>query len=276
MDATFVQTAITKITELAISYGPKLLLAIGTLIIGLWVIKAVVKLFSKVLKKSNFDKTLRPYLSGIVGTLLKVMLVISVAGMIGIETTSFIAVLGAAGLAVGMALQGSLGNFAGGVLILIFKPFKVGDYIVAQDVEGVVQGISIFATTLNSLDNKKIIVPNGPLSGGTIQNYTAEELRRVDMTFGVSYNDDIDKSRSAIKEALAKIPQIVSSPGTDIFVTELADSSVNFAVRPWCKHEHYWDVYFAAHENVKKVMDDKGISIPFPQQDVHHHNQPSA
>lgn len=253
--------------QMALEYAPKLAMALVTLIIGLWVIKWIGKIFDKSTKK--MDASLRPFLRGILTTLLKVLLVISVASMVGIATTSFVAVLGAAGLAIGMALQGSLGNFAGGVLLLILRPFKVGDLITAQGHTGVVKEISVFCTVLLSVDNVRVILPNGPLAGGTIENLTTEDKRRVDMTFGIGYGDSIDGAKSAIKEVMDANDKILKDPGVDIFVNGHGDSSVNFCVRPWCKPEHYWDVYFYTHEQLKKKFDEKGISIPFPQRDVH-------
>lgn len=255
--------------ELSMAYAPKVLLAIVTLFIGLWLVKVISGAVQKQLKKTGMDESLRPFLVGLVRTLLKVIVVISVAGMVGIQTTSFIAVLGAAGLAIGMALQGSLGNFAGSVLILIFKPYKVGDYISVQGHEGVVQEIQIFCTKLLTLDNMVVYVPNGAVAGGAIKNVTHEAIRRVDFTFGIGYGDSIDDARAVFKEVAASCDKILKDHEVDIFVSNLNDSSVDFAVRPWCKTEDYWDVFFYMNENVKKALDAKGISIPFPQRDVH-------
>ena len=267
------QAYMGKAVEFTLEHGPKVLLAILTLIIGSWVIKVASKVFSKTLNKMEFDETLRPYMVGILTALLKVILYISVIGMVGVQTTSFIAVLGAAGLAVGMALQGSLGNFAGGVLLLIFKPIKKGDLIEAAGVTGVVESIQPFVTVVLSPDNIVHYIPNGALSSGSIKNYSVNQERRVDLTFGIGYGDDIDKAKEVFKAVATNCPNTHSHLGPDIFVSELADSSVNFAVRPYCKPEHYWDVYFYMTENVKKELDKAGISIPFPQQDVHHYNQ---
>jgi len=264
------------IIAFAMDFGPKIVGAVVTLIIGLWVIKRITNFCKARLVKSAIDTTLAPFFANMISMALKVLLVISVAGIIGIQTTSFIAVLGAAGLAVGMALQGSLGNFAGGVLILIFRPFKVGSYIKAQSHEGVVEEILLFVTILKTLDNQVIYLPNGPLAGGAIQNLNQEPTRRVDMTFGIGYEANIDTARTAFQETLSAIPEVLASPAPDIIVTELGDSSVNFSIRPWCKSEDYWTVYAAAHENIKKALDNKGISIPFPQRDVHLHQVPNA
>ncbi len=263
---------IKLITEMAIQYVPKIAGAIIVWIIGSWVIKRIVNFARKRFQASeSIDETLAPFFTNMLGTCLKLLLALSTIGILGVETTSFAAIIAAAGLAIGMALQGSLGNFAGGVLLLIFRPFSVGDYIKAQDQEGVVERIQLFVTVLRTLDNRIIYLPNGPLAGGAMENLTEADIRRVDMTFGIGYDDDIDQARSAFKEVLSNIPEVLQSPAPDIIVTELADSSVNFSVRPWCKPEHYWKVYGDAHEAVKKTLDQKGISIPFPQQDLHMH-----
>lgn len=250
-------------------YVPKVAGALITLVIGLWIIKKITNFIAARMKKSKVDETLIPFFRNMINLSLKVILVISVAGILGIQTTSFIAVLGAAGLAIGMALQGSLSNFAGGVLILIFRPFKVGDYVKAQGHEGNVKEILLFVTKFVSLDNKVIYIPNGPLANGPIENLSEEPTRRVDMTFGISYSDDIDMARKVIEETLNAIPEILKSPKADIILTELADSSVNFSVRPWCKSEDYWTVYGEVHELIKKAFDDKKVTIPFPQREVH-------
>ncbi len=262
----------TKVMGYAVEYAPKLALAIATLVIGSWAIKVIGNLIAKAFEKMDFDETLTPYLVGLLKTLMKLVLYISVIGMVGVETTSFVAVLGAMGLAVGMALQGSLGNFAGGVLILVFKPIKKGDLIEAQGVTGVVESIQPFVTVILSPDNIVHYLPNGPLSNGTIKNYSVNQERRVDLTFGIGYTDDIDRAKEVFTRVAKACPNTLSI-GPDVFVAELADSSVNFAVRPYCKPEHYWDVYAYMQENVKKELDLAKISIPFPQQDVHHYNQ---
>ncbi len=263
---------IDKGIDLAMVYGPKVILAIVTLIVGSWIVGLAGSLLSKTLKKMNFDETLSPYLVGIATTLGKVVLYISVVGMLGVQTTSFIAVLGAAGLAIGMALQGSLGNFAGGVLILIFKPIKKGDLIETAGVTGVVESIQPFVTVLLSPDNVVHYIPNGVLSSGSIKNYSVNQERRVDLTFGIGYGDDIDKAKQVFTSVAKACPNALTHLGPDIFVSGLGDSSVDFAVRPYCKPEHYWDVYFYMTENVKKELDKANISIPFPQRDIHMHN----
>lgn len=261
-------TGITFLT----TYGPKIVLAIVTLMIGLWIVKLIGKLINKALMKSNVDVSLQRFLSSLVTVLLKIMVLISVISMLGVETTSFVALIGAAGLAVGLALQGSLANFAGGVLILLFKPFKVGDFIEAQGYAGSVFAIQIFNTILKTPDNKRIIIPNGSLSNGSITNFSAEPTRRVDMAFGISYDDDIKKAKSILKDIVEADERILKDPAPVIVLKELADSSVNFAVRTWCNAPDYWNIFFDMQEKVKLEFDSKGISIPFPQRDVHLYN----
>lgn len=255
--------------EMVIQYAPKALLAIFTLIIGLWVIKYVVKGMLKALEKSKVDESLKKFLGSLFGAILKIMLLISVASMVGIETTSFIAIIGAAGLAVGLALQGSLANFAGGVLILLFKPFKVGDFIDAQGYMGSVSEIQIFNTIMKTPDNKTIIIPNGGLSSGSITNFSTESRRRVDMTFGIGYGDDLKKAKETLNTIFNADSRVLKDPAPMVVVSELADSSVNFSVRVWANASDYWGLFFDMQETVKLEFDKQGISIPFPQQDVH-------
>ena len=256
--------------KMAIQYGPKLILAILTLIIGLWLINRFVK-STKSHFNSKADPTLGSFIGSLLSAVLKGVLLIAVASMIGIETTSFIAVLGAAGLAVGLALQGSLANFAGGVLILMFKPFKVGDLIEAQGHIGSVKDIQIFNTILTTADNRIVIIPNGALSNSSMININQEVTRRVDFVFGIGYSDDIDKAKSILKNLADQDSRVLKDPEAMIVLSELADSSVNFTVRLWVNTADYWGVYFCMHEAVKKAFDEQGISIPFPQQDVHIH-----
>lgn len=258
-----------KAVELIMVYAPKLLLAIIVLILGLWIIKLIVKGMDKALTKAKTDESLRKFLGSLVGVLLKVILLISVASMVGIATTSFVAILGAAGLAVGLALQGSLANFAGGVLILLFKPFKVDDVIDAQGYLGKVHSIQIFNTVLKTFDNKTVIIPNGAISGGSLVNFSSESTRRVDMTFGIGYGDDILKAKSILQRLVKDDNRILQDPAPTIAVSELADSSVNFVVRVWCNAPDYWDIYFEMQEKVKLTFDKEAVSIPFPQNDVH-------
>ncbi|PQJ68963.1 mechanosensitive ion channel family protein [Polaribacter butkevichii] len=251
---------------LIIEFTPKILVALAILIIGLLVIKLIVKTSRKVMNKGGIDLTLQKFLGNLIGWGLKILLIIAVISKLGVETTSFAAILAAAGLAVGLALQGSLANFAGGVLIMIFKPFKLGDLIEAQGEIGVVKEIEIFTTKLTGLSNKEIIIPNGTLSNGNIVNYTTEGTRRVDLTIGVSYDADIKQTKEVLMNVLTSHPKVLKDPAPGVTVSELADSSVNFAVRPWCKTEDYWNVYFDVTENVKLALDKAGIEIPYPHQ----------
>ncbi len=255
-----------KWIELALQYGLKIIGAIIIWIIGSWVIKKLIKTTKKVMSKRDYDESLQKFLLNLLSWIFKIVLIIVVLGTMGVETTSFAAILAAAGLAIGMALQGSFGNFAGGVLIMIFKPFKIGDLIEAQGEIGVVKEIEIFTTKLTGLSNREIIIPNGSLSNGNIINYTTEGTRRVDLTFGVSYDADIKKTKEILMQVLTSNPKVLKTPEPTVNVSELADSSVNFAVRPWCNAEHYWDVYFETTENVKEALDAAGIEIPYPHQ----------
>ncbi len=258
-----------KMIDFAIEHGMNILTAIIVLIIGLWIVGRMVRLSDRVMEKRALDPSLRPFLRSMLDILLKVVLVITVAGMLGIETTSFVAVLGAAGLAVGLALQGTLQNFAGGVLILIFKPYRVDDLIEAQGHLGVVKEIQIFVTILLTPDNKTVIIPNGAISNGNITNYTVEGMIRVDLVMGISYDSDIKKARNVLMAAMEADPKVLKNPAPFVGVVELGDSSVNLAVRPYAKPEDYWDVYFGIYEAGKEALDAASITIPFPQVDVH-------
>jgi len=255
-----------------IANGLKFLVAIFIIAIGLWIVNKITKAFKHVLVSRQIDETLVPFLVSLTSVTLKVLLFISVIKYVGLDMTSFIALLGAAGLAVGMALSGTLQNFAGGVILLILKPFKVGDYIEAQGHTGIVKEIQIFNTILTTLDNKIVIIPNGGLSTGAMTNYTKEETRRVDIVFGIGYGDDMDKARDIIKEVALKNELIHKDPEVFVGLVELGDSSVNLATRVWTNTADYWTVYFYMMEFVKKEFDKQGITIPFPQRDVHMHN----
>lgn len=255
---------IESIKELLFLYAPKVITALLILIIGLYLIKVIIKSSKKIMEKRGVDVTLQKFLSNLGGWVLKILLFITVISQLGVATTSFAAIIAAAGLAIGLALQGSLGNFAGGVLIMIFKPFKIGDLIEAQGEIGVVKEIEIFTTKLTGLSNREIIIPNGSLSNGTIINYTTEGTRRVDLVIGVSYDADIKKTKEVLMDVLTSHPKVLKSPSPGVTVLELADSSVNFAVRPWCDTNHYWDVYFEITENAKLALDKAGIEIPYP------------
>lgn len=250
-------------------YAPKIILAIVVLIIGLWIIKKVVKLSGKGMDRKGMDVSLKGFFLSLIGIGLKVLLLISVAGMLGIQTTSFIAIIGAAGLAIGFALQGTLANFAGGVLILLFKPYTVGDLIEAQGHLGVVKEIQLFVTILLTPENKTVFIPNGALSNGNIVNFTLQNLIRVDMVFGISYESDISKAKDILMNLLVNHPKVLKEPAPFVGVVELADSSVNLAVRPYTIPSDYWEVYFYMHEQGKLELEKAGISIPFPQVDVH-------
>ena len=254
--------------ELGLVYAPKLALALITLLVGLWVIRGIGKVLQVSMEKSKVDPTLIPFLKSLSSWSLKVLLFVSVASMIGIATTSFIAVLGAAGLAIGLALQGSLANFAGGVLIMVFKPYKIGDLIETQGQLGVVKEVQIFNTIIIAPQNKQVIIPNGAVSNGPIVNYTEEGVIRVDLSIGIAYDADIAKAKSVIMAVMEKHEKVLSDPAPFVGVSEMADSSVNLAVRPQCKPEFYWDVFFDINEAMKIALDDNNITIPFPQRDV--------
>ena len=267
------QEFIARTIELSAAYLPKVVLAIVTLVIGLWIIRILGRGIGKGLDKKAVDPTLRNFLVNLTSVLLKVVLFIAIIGMIGVETTSFIAVLAAMGFAIGLALQGSLSNFAGGVLIILFKPIAKGEFIEAQGVAGVVQGIEIFTTTLTSPDNKTITIPNGALANGNIVNFSRQKTRRVDMEFGISYDDDIKKAQKILLDIISKHKKVHKDPAPFVRLGELADSSVNFKVRGWTDTADFWDVYFDVTEEVKLRFDKEGISIPYPQRDVHLYNK---
>ena len=255
--------------ELAMAYGPKLILALIVLVLGLWIINRFVRVLGKAMERSSTDPTLTNFFSNLVSIGMKALLLISVASMIGIETTSFIAILGAAGLAVGLALQGTLANFAGGVLILLFRPFKVGDFIEAQGVAGTVAAIQIFSTIFKTPDNKVIVVPNGAISNGIITNFSKEATRRVDFVFGIGYGDDMTLAKEIIKRLISEDERALTEPAPQVVVSELADSSVNITARVWVNAADYWNLKFDLTEKVKSTFDKEGVSIPYPQRDVH-------
>ena len=254
-----------------VDFGLNLLKAIIIFYVGKMVIGLLVRGMRKVMQRQEVDKTLETFVSNLVRMVLMVIVVIAAIGALGIQTTSFIAIFGAAGLAVGLALQGSLSNFASGVLIVLFRPYRVGDFVEAAGISGVVLEVQILTTVLKTGDNKQIIVPNGQIMDSIITNYSANDTRRVDMVVGVSYDDDLDKVRATLEELVAAEERILDDPACTIAVSELADSSVNFVVRPWVKTSDYWGVMFDMTEAIKKRFDKEGISFPFPQQDVHLH-----
>lgn len=258
-----------KLFELAMTYGGKLLLAIITLVVGLWLIGKLNKGLRKAFEMRSFDHTLQSFLANLVGMILKVLLLVSVVSMLGVQMTSFIALLGAAGLAIGMALSGTMQNFAGGVMLLIFKPFKVGDFIDAQGHMGTVKEVQIFHTVLNTPDKKTVIIPNGGLSTGSMTNFSTEPIRRLDWTFGISYTDNIDKAREIILGIVSAEERVHKDPAPFVGLSNLGDSSVDLVTRVWIDAENYWDLFFEVNEKVKKEFDKQGVSIPFPQTDVH-------
>jgi len=256
--------------EKAIDYAPKVALALITLVVGFWIIKYLVGYANKALEKSGMDVTLANFLSSLINILLKVMLLLSVASMFGINTTSFIAIFGALMVGVGMALNGTLGHAASGVMLMIFKPFKVGDLVKigGNSSMGTVEGINAFNTTLKTLDNQRIIIGNSNVTGNDITNVSGQGEVGVELTFGIGYNDNIDEARKIILEVGRTCPHVLPIPAQGVVVANLGDSSVDLATRPFCKSEHYWDVLFYMQENVKKEFDKHGIGIPYPTMDL--------
>lgn len=261
---------------LAIEAAPKLAGFLAILIIGRWIARILSNVLKKVLSRRNIDPTLIGFLTNISFMGLMVMVIIAALGQLGVETTSFAAIIASAGLAIAFALQGSLGNFAAGVMIIFFRPFKAGDFVEAAGVSGIILDVGVFATILKTPDNKKIIVPNGSITGGNIINYSAHDTRRIDLVFGIGYDDDIKKAKEILHRLIEADARILKDPAPTVAVSELADSSVNFVCRPWVNTADYWDVYFDLTEAVKLTFDQEGISIPFPQQDVHMHEVPAS
>ena len=266
---TKAETWLTNNSDLLIQYGVNIISAVLILFIGNIIVKVVAKSVAKVLEKKSMDKAVVEFAHGLVRYLLFVIVLIAALGKLGVQTASVVAVIGAAGLAIGLALQGSLSNFAAGVLIVAFRPFKSGDYVEVGGVAGSVEAIQIFQTILKTPDNKMVVVPNSGVIGGPITNYSRHDTRRVDLTIGVSYNADLKLTKQVIREALEKDSRILKDPDMTIGVLALADSSVNLVVRPWCKTSDYWDVYFDSTQAIKEALDANGIEIPFPQMDVH-------
>ncbi len=261
-----------QLKEWAAFYGIKVIAAIIILIIGLWIAKTLKKLAVRILTKRNVDATIVAFMGNIVYALLLTFVVIATLSQVGIETTSFIAVLGAAGLAIGLAFQGALSNFAAGFLLILFRPFKAGDFIEAAGKAGTVLEIQILYTHLKTPENVKVVVPNGKLMSDSITNYSANETRRAEWIFGIGYSDDMNKARSVIKKIIEEDERILKNPVPQIIVKELGESSVNFAVRAFISTSDFWNVYFEITEKVKAKFDEEGISIPFPQRDIHHYN----
>ncbi len=258
-----------KIWELLTIYGIKIIAAIAILVIGKWIAKLISSVIKKGLSLRHIDGTIVSFVGSIAYYLLLIVFVLAALSQIGVQTTSFVAIIGAAGLAIGLALQGSLANFAAGFLMIIFRPFKVGDFIEGAGTAGTVEQIQIFTTQLKTPDNKTVIIPNAALTSGNIVNYSSKGTRRCDLVFGIGYDDDIDKAKKILEELVAADSRILKDPATLIAVSELADSSVNFVVRPWVNAGDYWAVYFDLTEKAKKRFDEEGITIPFPQRDVH-------
>lgn len=255
---------VVKGMDYLVEHGPNVLWAILIYIVGSWLVKRIVGGLRSVMQKSKYDESLQRFLMNLISWLLKIVLIIVVVSRLGVDVTMFAAIFAAAGLAVGLALQGSLSNFAGGVLIAIFKPYRIGDLVETQDILGVVKDIDIFTTKMVTPQNKLAIIPNGPIANGNIINYTIEGKMRVDIVVGVAYEEDIKKSKEVLLGVLTSNPKVLQDPPPSVNVLELAESSVNFAVRPFCKPEDYWEVYFATQEGCKLALDEAGIEIPYP------------
>lgn len=262
-------TIIPRLQEWIVFYGIKIILAVVIFIVGRWVAKALKNVIQKMMAKQNVETTLASFICNLSYVILMTVVIIAALNQIGIQTASLIAIVGAAGLAIGLALQGSLANFAAGFLMLIFHPFKTGDYIEGAGTQGSVEEIHVFTTQLKTPDNKTVIIPNAKIMGDIIVNFSAKDTRRVDLVIGVSYSDNLQKVKHVLEDVLSKDNRILKDPTPTIAVLELGESSVNFAVRPWVKTADYWSVYFDLTEGIKKRFDDEGISIPFPQRDVH-------
>ncbi len=267
---------IDQLIAVVTDYGLRIVAALLILLIGKWISGWVRKIFRAGLEKRKVDVALVGFLGSIAYALLMIAVIITAISQLGVQTTSFIAVLGAAGLAVGLALQGSLSNFASGVLIILFRPFRAGDFVEAGGVMGIVDEIGILMTNMHSVDNKAIIVPNSQILGAHIVNFTANTTRRCDMVFGISYGDDIDKAKEIFQAVLDEDERCLKEPAPTIAVSELGDSSVNFIVRPWVKAEDYWGLYWDMQETMKKRLEAGGLSIPFPQRDVHLYKTPES
>ena len=263
------ENTIAKIQELVSVFGLKIIAALAIFIIGKWAARLIKKITHKILTSKKVDPTIISFVENLVYIITVTFVVLAALGQLGVQTTSFVAIIGAAGLAIGLALQGSLANFAAGFLMIIFRPFKVGDVIDGAGVLGTVEAIQVFTTHLKTADNKVIIIPNAKLTSDNIINYSAKDTRRVDLTCGIGYGDDIDKAKKVLNDLLAADDRVLKDPAPTVAVIEMADSSVNFVVRPWVKKEDYWNVYFDTTESIKKRFDEENISIPFPQRDVH-------
>lgn len=263
------QTAVDFSLAYLLAQGMKVLGAVIVVVVGFWLSRKLANLCGHLMERKKVDLTLVNFFKGLIYYALLVLVLIAAAGQLGINTVSFLTILGAAGLAVGLALKDSLSNFASGIMLILFRPFRVGDVVTVAGVTGSVQSINIFNTVLHTADNQKIIVPNSKIMGDSITNITANETRRIDLVIGIGYEDDVDKAKVLLTKILAEEPRILKDPAPTIAVAELADSSVNFVVRPWVKTKDYWPVRFDLTEKIKKTFDQEGINIPYPQQDVH-------
>jgi len=259
------------VTAYATAHGPKVLYALGILIVGWIVARIITGISRRVMKRAKLDPTLCGFLSNLAYALMVTLVVVTAIQQLGVPTTSFVAVIGAAGLAIGFALQGSLSNFAAGVMLILFRHFRAGDYIEGGGVAGTVEELQVFATILKTPDNKRVIVPNSAMTNGSITNYSANAVRRVDLVFGIGYEDDVSKAKEILETLVASDSRILKDPAPTIAVLELGDSSVNLACRPWVNTADYWAVRFDLLEQTKKSFDEQGITIPFPQRDVHMH-----
>jgi small conductance mechanosensitive channel len=266
----------TLMSNFAIPWGINIILALGTFFVGRWVANILLRIVKKLLGRSKMDVILVNFVVPILHALLLLFIVVAALDQLGVDTTSLIALLAAAGLAVGLAMKDSLQNFAAGVMLIIFRPFTAGDFVEAGGTAGVVETISIFSTIMRTGDNREVIVPNGAIYNGTITNYSARETRRIDMVFGIGYDDDIRKVKQLLGDILAADERVLKEPAAQVVVGELANSSVNFHVRPWVKSGDYWDVRFDLTERIKLAFDDNGISIPYPQMDVHLNKTPTS
>jgi len=265
------ENILTKIMGYLAIYGPKLLVALLIVIVGRVIVGIITSFVRKIMSRSSIEETLTKFVSNLIKAFLLTIVFIAALNSLGVETTSLVAIVGAAGLAIGLALQSSLSNLSAGVMLIIFRPFKTGDFVEAGGAMGAVEEIKIFNTIMKTADNKLIIIPNSNIIGNNITNYSAKDTRRVDMVFGIGYGDDIKKAKNIFQKLLNEDIRILKDPEAMVAVSELADSSVNFVVRPWVKSEDYWDVFFDYHEKVKIMFDTEGITIPFPQRDVHLH-----
>lgn len=262
-----------QMITMMLEYLPKMISALAILFIGIWVIRMIKGFVTKMMHKREMEPTLANFLGDILNWTLRILLFITVISQLGVQSTSFVAILGAAGLAIGLSLQGSLANFAGGVLIIMFKPFKVGDFIEAQGESGTVIEIQIFITKLATINNQIIYIPNGSLSNGNITNYSQSDFRRADLTIGISYGSDIKKAKEIALEIMNNHPLVMENPAPVVWVKELAESSIDLAVRPWAKNEDFWEMRSDILEQVKNAYDQNDIEIPFPQRDIHIKNQ---